>query len=284
MKLRRYTTPQDFYEAAADFLLRREAVNNLIIGLTQVLFDDLHRYGEEPPYFATVENDEGKLVAVAIRTPPFNFLLSHIEGDVAINILAENAYIEFGEMPGVSGPNGPAEAFCERWSTLTEHSYRLGRPQRIYELTEVIPVDGVAGNWRWVRETDHDVVVNWLRGFNDEINEYQSEEILAASAKRRIEQQSLMMWEVDGERVSMAGFSGPTPNGMRINAVYTPPEHRRNGYASAVVAAISQHVLDSGRRFCFLYTDLGNPTSNHIYQEIGYRPVVDSSLYLFDID
>jgi predicted GNAT family acetyltransferase len=282
MKLKRYTTPQTFYEAAKDFLLTHEALNNLIIGLTQVLFDDLHRYGEEPPYFAAVENDEGNIVAAAIRTPPFNFLLSQIEDDRAINILTENAYIEFGELPGVSGPNEPAEAFCERWETLTEHPYRLGRPQRIHELTEVIPVAGVKGQWRWIEQGDHDLLLQWLRAFNEEADENMTHERLLALARRIIDQKSMMMWEVDGEAVSVAGYTGPTPNGIRVNAVYTPPEHRRNGYASAVVAAISQHLLDSGRKFCFLYTDLRNPTSNHIYQEIGYKPVIDSSLYLFD--
>ncbi|MCI0711936.1 MAG: GNAT family N-acetyltransferase, partial [Chloroflexi bacterium] len=128
-----------------------------------------------------------------------------------------------------------------------------------------------------------ELLLSWLRAFSDEVSEYMTAERLAASVERITNQQSLMMWEVDGEVLSMAGYSGPTPNGIRVNAVYTPPEHRRKGYASAVVAALSQHLLDSGRKFCFLYTDLNNLTSNHIYQEIGYKPVVDSSLYLFDV-
>src|ERR671932_2648937 len=66
----------------------------------------------------------------------------------------------------------------------------------------------------------------------------------------------------DGRPVSLAGYSGPTPNGIRVGPVYTPPEHRRRGYASACVAALSQLLLDGSRRFCFLFTDLANPTSN----------------------
>ena len=76
--------------------------------------------------------------------------------------------------------------------------------------------------------------------------------------------------------VSLACFGGPTPNGIRIGAVYTPPAHRGRGYGTAVTAAVSQLNLDRGRRFCFLYTDLANPTSNAIYQRIGYEPVCDS--------
>ena len=86
---------------------------------------------------------------------------------------------------------------------------------------------------------------------------------------------ALYLWEVAGRPVSMAGASGATPRGIRIGAVYTPPEGRGRGYASNLVAAVSQAQLDAGRTFCCLYTDLANPTSNHIYQEIGYEPVVD---------
>ena len=79
-----------------------------------------------------------------------------------------------------------------------------------------------------------------------------------------------------------AGFGGRTPNGIRIGPVYTPPEQRRRGYGSALTAALTQQLLDGGRRFCFLFTDLANPTSNSIYQRIGYRPVTDVDLWAFD--
>ena len=78
-----------------------------------------------------------------------------------------------------------------------------------------------------------------------------------------------------------AGFGGRTPNGARVGPVYTPPEFRRRGYASAVVAGVSRRLLDEGRRYCFLYTDLANPTSNRIYQDIGYEPACDSRDYRF---
>jgi len=88
------------------------------------------------------------------------------------------------------------------------------------------------------------------------------------------------LWD-DGQPVAMSGAGGQTPHGVRIGPVYTPPEHRRRGYASALVAAISQAQLDAGRTFCFLYTDLANPTSNHIYQAIGYESVTDALLVAF---
>ena len=87
------------------------------------------------------------------------------------------------------------------------------------------------------------------------------------------------MWE--GQPVSLAGFGGPTPNGLRIGPVYTPPQHRGHGYGSAVTAAASHVALDRGKRFCFLYTDLANPTSNAIYERIGYVRVCEAAMVAF---
>ena len=90
----------------------------------------------------------------------------------------------------------------------------------------------------------------------------------------------IFLWD-DGEPASLAGAGGATPNGIRIGPVYTPPARRERGYASALTAALSQAMLDEGRRFCFLYTDLANPTSNRIYQAIGYEAVTDALMVGF---
>jgi hypothetical protein len=89
-----------------------------------------------------------------------------------------------------------------------------------------------------------------------------------------------VLWE-DGEPVSLAAAGGPTPNGIRIGPVYTPPELRGRGYASALVAELTRVQLEGGRRFCFLFTDLANPTSNRIYQRVGYEPVTDVDQWSF---
>ena len=82
----------------------------------------------------------------------------------------------------------------------------------------------------------------------------------------------------------MAGVTGPTPHGIRVGPVYTPPADRGHGFASAVTAAASQGPARRGRRFVFLFTDLSNPTSNKIYQAIGYEPVIDIDQWSFEID
>jgi len=90
---------------------------------------------------------------------------------------------------------------------------------------------------------------------------------------------SLYLWELDGTPRAIAGHSGPTPCGMRIGPVYTPPDQRRHGYASAFVAALSQQLLEGRCEFCFLFADRLNPTSNHIYQAIGYEAACDIDQY-----
>jgi len=79
----------------------------------------------------------------------------------------------------------------------------------------------------------------------------------------------------------MAAKTRPTEKGMTVGGVYTPPELRGKGYATSCVAELSRHILQSGKEFCTLYTDLANPTSNSIYKKIGYTEVCDSVEYTF---
>ena len=90
------------------------------------------------------------------------------------------------------------------------------------------------------------------------------------------------LWLDGVQPVSMALRTRPTRRGCAVGGVYTPPELRRKGYASACVAALSQHLLDQGYQFCTLFTDLANPTSNRIYLQIGYQPVCDFDKYKFE--
>jgi predicted GNAT family acetyltransferase len=136
---------------------------------------------------------------------------------------------------------------------------------------------------RAARTAEVDLLTGWFLAFVEEAQPHldRSPENARRNAEGWVERGGLRVWVDDGA-VAMAGASGPTPNGIRIGAVYTPPDKRRRGYASALVAALSQEQLDSGKKFCFLYTDLANPTSNKIYQEIGYAPVSDVDEYVFD--
>jgi predicted GNAT family acetyltransferase len=127
-------------------------------------------------------------------------------------------------------------------------------------------------------------MVEWLQAFEAEALSFlePDEDRARRTIEYRLtaERAGLMLWE-DGDVVSVAGFGGETPNGIRIGPVYTPPELRGRGYATALVAELSSKLLAEGRRFCFLYTDLANPTSNAIYERIGYVRVCESAEIAF---
>jgi uncharacterized protein len=161
--------------------------------------------------------------------------------------------------------------------------FGLGRRQRIYQLDAVVPVQGVAGTLRPASATERELLIAWSEGFmRDTVAGADRDDATrTVDGFLSADDRQLYLWE-DGAPVSMAAALGRTPHGIRVSYVYTLPELRGRGYASACVAALSQLMLERGRRFCFLFTDLDNPTSNHIYQNIGYRPVVDVDEYLFE--
>ncbi len=132
---------------------------------------------------------------------------------------------------------------------------------------------------RAVTDADLELVTDWWLAFSEELVETISRQQAAQAISNRYGVDPLVgglrLWEADNSPVSLAGYTGPTPNSIRIGPVYTPPEQRGHGYATAVVAGLSQELLDKGFAFVTLYTDLANPTSNHIYQDIGYLPVAD---------
>jgi hypothetical protein len=119
---------------------------------------------------------------------------------------------------------------------------------------------------------DQESIFQWMDAFGIEVNELHA--IPRERLIKRLTLNQFHLWD-DGKPLAIAGWTGRTPNGVRINAVYTPPEFRRRGYASNLVAALSQKMLNEGRTFCFLYTDASNPISNKIYERIGYEFVSD---------
>lgn len=282
MDVQIFTDAAAFAERSTPFLMRDEATNNLVLGLTHNLQRDLYRYGDEMPYMATVEAG-GDVVAVALRTPPHALILTPTDINEALSALAHNIYERWPTLPQINGPSETAARFLLIWEALSGQTGHLHMRQRIYKLEQVIPVTGVRGEAREAVATDRDLIVRWLKGFQiDCFSRTLPDKDAQDAADRWLSgdgNQALFIWEDDGQPVSMAGYGGTTPNGMRVSYVYTPPEQRRRGYASAVTAAVSQRILGSGKTFCFLYTDMANPTSNKIYQDIGYRSVGDVSLY-----
>ena len=283
LAIERFRDPSAFLDHVGGYLGEREAEHNLLFGILDSLS---HDPGLSPRsvYLAAVSEAE-QVVAVALRTPPRNLVLSEVDDPGAIRLVIDDLVAARDDTPGVVGPAAVARSAAEHWTNATGRSHRLGLRQRIFRLSRVIPARSVDGAMREAGKGDRDILVAWGQAFNDDAlppEEHAPEAGPVIDAWLALGTKRLYLWEVDGRPVSWVGVGGRTPHGTRIGPVYTPPAERGRGYASALVAAASQVALDEGLAFCFLFTDLANPTANRIYQAIGYEPVSDVDAYYFD--
>ncbi len=276
-----YRTANEFLECAQAALERNEAANNLILGMSLRLKESPHTFGTTP-FFAAVTDRERVLLA-AVMTPPFKLVLSSDADDYgdAVTAFTKNLLSLHLPIPGVTAASALAANFAEQWSQIAKVKCRDGMRQRIYELRKVNPPQWAQGAIRLATKNDLDRAEQWAIAFNNEAIGTPADN-LRGFVERKIEARELYLWVDGSSTVSMAATTRPTRHGVGVNLVYTPPQFRGKGYASSCVAALSQLQLDSGYQFCVLYTDLANPTSNSIYQKIGYMPVCNSDEYIFE--
>ena len=277
MQLRQFQDVQAFHHHTQTYLLQHEAEHNLLLGIVHNLLHHPNR-NSQSPYLVSVE-EAGNLVAVAVQTPPYKLVLSKVSNPAALDLIIRDARRHLSCLPGVSGLVAEVQAFVEAWQTLTNQSAQLAMQMRIHQLTEVQPLPAVNGMLRRATEADRPLLIDWFEAFIAE-----AIASLGGDAKQMVDaalkKQRLYLWE-DAVPVSFAGSNAALSTAARIGPVYTPPLFRRQGYATALVTALSQQLLDQGCDRCYLFTDLTNPTSNHIYQTIGYRPVCDWEEYSF---
>lgn len=270
MQVRRLRDAAAFIQRAGTWLMGDEARNNLMLSLADRLNRGSQVY-DQPAYFAVVES-EGGVAGCIVRTPPFKLLVSELPAD-AIDPIVADVGERFDSLPAVLGPESAAAPVAQGWAAAHGLSARRGQRQRIYQLESVTPPIRIpAGSCRVATAADLDLVGSWIELFSEEVKMPTRRSRMLA--EERIVRSELFLW-IDQAPRAMLGWAGRTPNGIRIGYVYTPLEYRGRGYASALTAQGSQRALDAGYKFCFLFTDLSNPTSNAIYQRLGYRPVAD---------
>ncbi|MEM9722323.1 MAG: GNAT family N-acetyltransferase [Bacteroidota bacterium] len=273
-------TIEDFLERCGTHLEIHEVENGLMLGLV-LREQKLGGNTSDVILLSVWERDDFK--GAAIQTPPRNLVISQM-GKEAIEAMVEYLLEHHVEFPGIVGPEPTVGTFAAAWKYSTGNSWSLHMKQMMYALHEVIPVNGIPGTCIQASTDALEIVAKWFQAFGMEALPFNAPPTWSQSledAARRIGKEEIFLWKLGDSYRSMAGVSSPTPNGIRVNGVFTPKEYRGKGYASTHVATVSQLQLAQGRKFCFLYTDATNPTSNKVYQQIGYQFVCHGGLYIF---
>ncbi len=276
------TDAEEFLDRIAG-LIADEARNNLIIGVARVIARSPDVYPNHAMY---VVERSGTPIAASLVTAPHNMVLADALDDEAASLLAGYVLDREIAIPGVTGNRPSIDAFVGAWESRTGESAKLSMRQGVFALEAVADLHPAPGEPRRGTIEDLDLIVAWQLEFAAEAipDEEHDLERMTEMAERRLSGEGAggyWLWVDEAEVVSLSGHGGPTISGIRIGPVYTPPELRGRGYATSVVAHQAQALVDDGYRFCFLYTDLANPTSNEIYKRIGYHQVAESAMYRF---
>jgi RimJ/RimL family protein N-acetyltransferase len=227
------------------------------------------------PLMFTVWRD-GEAVGAGLQTPPLPVLCTGIARTYAADAAVGLSDLQVA-VPGVRGPAESAEAFAASWCASTRAHSTVSTRERLYRLDALAEPTGVNGSARPADPSDIEMVADWLTLFNREATSDHHDRAITIQfvIATRVLGDEYLLWHVDDRPVSLAGVRAPIAGVSRIGPVYTPIAERGKGYGSAVTAAAAQWALQRGATEVVLFTDLANPTSNHIYSEIGFRPLRD---------
>jgi GNAT superfamily N-acetyltransferase len=266
------------YRAAAWSFLAAESerYSVLLTVLSTMIRMGPGAYGEQPPLLGWWPAS-GRIRAAMIQTPPRPMLVTTLPGAAAGQLAAALASAG-SELPGVNGTEQDAEAFAAAWQRHTGVSGRIVQRQRLYRLAELAwPEPRPAGSARVAGGQDAGAVHALYAAFAEETGQDGAPGV----AENRLAAGQLVLWEVAGEPVALAGISEVIAGAARVGPVYTPPGLRGCGYGGAVTAAVSEQAVRDGANSVILFTDLANPTSNALYARLGYRAVEDRVVLLF---
>lgn len=264
-----YDDPAGFIEALGPMDLEMEIRNCLPISICRRLAD---AGGDDRQTLLYAAWDGGVLAGAAVRTPERNIVpLSGPRWDRDDLVMLCNALISTGvDLPGVMGPNDLARALAGAWCDRRQTSPIIRMELGLYALTDV-RIEPGPGALVQATAGDSDFFFGWEQAFCIDCFGELKPFVTREASERLLASGEVRFWEAGGERVSMAASGRNTARGAMVNLVYTPPAFRGKGYASSCVAALSKHQLDSGLRYCTLFTDIANPVSNGIYRRIGYE-------------
>ena len=237
--------------------------------------DALCRGREEAGLLLTVHDDAG-LAGVVLRTTGWPLVLSALPAALA-DVVAGHVRATGHEVDAANGPVTSVEAFAAAYTARTGATVHVAMRERLFRLSTLVPPSGVAGAARRAEPRDVDLLATWQLAFlHEAVAALRPPSDPRPAVHDAATRGGLVLWEVDGRPVAYATARRPLAGTSRVGPVYTPPEHRGQGYGAAVTAAATRWALDHGARHVALFTDLANPTTNRLYPRLGYRPVHDA--------
>jgi ribosomal protein S18 acetylase RimI-like enzyme len=267
-----------FLDAAGEFLRADPARNTVILTVTEDL--TVKAAASAGTLFGWWQPDSDPVGAAFMHTPDYPLLLSRVSVPAAAR-LAQDLTEAGRRVPGVNAGQEAADAFAAAWRDRTGDAVTVYRRMRLFRLGELIPPrPRPEGTARLGTGADRDLLARWFGAFAREVGDPPGQDHSAAAAER-LGYGGITVWEAGGVPVSVAGRTRAVAGMVRVGPVYTPPELRGRGYAGAATAAVSRAALDAGLREVVLYTDLANPTSNALYERLGFRPVEDRVVLSF---
>jgi predicted GNAT family acetyltransferase len=274
----------DFLARAGDFLCSRPALHNTpLTDIEKLRTRGAAEQDAETRVFGRLESG-GEVRAIFYLTPRGRLGLTPLSAERADTLATHLAGL--GHCPSdVIADHDTASAFAESWQRYAgaasvpfwrTHLYRLG--------TLTPPQPRPAGRGRVTGGQDREQVVRWCREFCVDVGEQSSIDLIDAGSwdDSRFGDRHFTFWETpDGTPVSMAAATSVVGGMVRVDPVYTPAHLRGRGYAGAVTVEVSRAALAAGATDVVLFTDPHNPTSNALYQRIGYVRVADFTGYRF---
>jgi GNAT superfamily N-acetyltransferase len=287
MELRFYDDPAEFLDVAGVHLAEQPVLSTVMATVASRIRDQLAAgvpWPDGVPCWFAAFVDRGSVLATAMRTAPFGEYPAYLMpmSDDAAVLLARTLLDRDEPVLGANGALPAVQVFCEEMATATGTRATVGQHTRLFELGRLKEPREVPGRLRPARREEQGLVTSWYDAFMADADEQAGrrpgssphESPTPDEMHRRIDTGQIFVWEVDGVPLHVTAATQPAFGVSRIGPVYTPTEHRGHGYASRAVYEVSALLVERGVRAC-LFTDQANPTSNKIYEALGYERVVD---------
>ncbi len=279
MTVATFTDARTFLDVAAPFLAVDAISTNVIAVVTERLAAADPAPAETTRWFIVSVDDQA--TGAAMANAPWNLFVSAMQPGAA-GRLASTVADRGLSIPGVTGEAATVAEFVAAWTETTGRPARRAGGRHVYVLDDLDEPDDIDGAARRFDDDEVPLVADWLTAFHDEAVADDPDVDTRDVAEQRIGQGEMWAWTVAEQPVALAACSAPTVGVARVGPVYTPPGRRRHGYGAAVTAAATRSAFDAGATRVMLYADVDNPTSNGIYQRLGFRFDHDAEQYQFD--